>query len=234
MAPPEDLGQQIQATIRKYVELEERLRGLEANRFRVCVFGSARIRSDDPTYRLVYDLARALAEREVDVITGGGPGLMEAANRAVQDVVSSASQSIGLPIMLPRAREIANRHLDIKSEHQRFSSRLDEFMALSHAVVVAPGGIGTLLELMYVWQLIQVGMIEHRAVILLGTEMWAGLLEWMRRSVLGRGFVAPGDFAWVHCVDTVAQAMDVLDREIAAFSGRHVAANVAENAAVLE
>lgn len=217
MYSAQEVREQIRATLEKYVELEERLKSLEASRFRVCIFGSARIRPDDPTYRMVYDLARCLAEAEVDIVTGGGPGLMEAANRAVQDVVTSQSQSIGLPILLPRARELANRHLDIKSEHRRFSSRLDEFMALSHAVVVAPGGIGTLLELMYVWQLIQVGMLEHRPVILLGREMWEGLLDWMRAQLLGRRFVSDHDFAWIHCVDTPREAMEVLQPAIAAF-----------------
>src|SRR5947208_1938992 len=135
-----------------------------------------------------------LAELKIDIVTGGGPGLMEAANRAVQDARNEVSQSIGLPIQLPRAHELANKHLDIKSEHKRFSSRLDEFMRLSHAVIVAPGGIGTLLELTYVWQLIQVGMVEERPVVLLDHSHWDGLLAWMKTELLGRRFISPGDF----------------------------------------
>src|SRR5207248_2077268 len=134
---------------------------------------------------MVYETARLMADLNIDIVTGGGPGLMEAANRAVQDAHNELSKSIGLPIHLPRSQELANKHLDIKSEHKRFSSRLDEFMRMSHAVIVAPGGIGTLLELLYVWQLIQVGMIEERAVVLLDRSLWDGLLNWMQEQLLG-------------------------------------------------
>src|SRR5437764_7530205 len=190
----DEVRQQIQHALEQYYSLEAQLQQLEKDRFRVCIFGSARIRPEDPVYKTVYETAHMLAELKIDIVTGGGPGLMEAANRAVQDARNEVSQSIGLPIQLPRAHELANKHLDIKSEHKRFSSRLDEFMRLSHAVIVAPGGIGTLLELTYVWQLIQVGMVEERSIVLLDSRLWDGLLEWMRRDLLGRGFVSAGDF----------------------------------------
>ena len=102
---------------------------------------------------------------------------MEAANSGVLDLVERESRSIGLPIDLPMMKEPANKHLDIKSSHRRFTSRLDEFMRLSNAVVVAPGGIGTLLELLYVWQLLQVGLTNDRPMILLGKAIWGDLLE---------------------------------------------------------
>lgn len=207
----EELRRKIQRNVNRYLTLEEQIGTLERERFRVCIFGSARIRPEDPVYRLVYETAKMLTEKHIDVVTGGGPGLMEAANRGVIEVEGRRSQSIGLPIMLPRSLELANKHLDIKSEHRRFSSRLDEFMWLSDAVIVAPGGIGTLLELVYVWQLLQVGMIEARPVVLLGRDMWEGLLEWMREEMLERKLVGPNDFQWLHCADTPAEAFEFIE-----------------------
>lgn len=198
---------QIQRTLQHYFTLEKQLQQLESDRFRVCIFGSARLQPDHPTYEEVYQLSRMLAELNIDIVTGGGPGLMEAANKGLYDAESSIGRSYGLTIELPRSLELANRHLDIKSEHRRFSSRLDEFMRLSHAVVVAPGGIGTLLELVYVWQLIQVGMLEPRPVILLGREFWEGMLAWMREQMLGGGFIAARDLDWVICVDQPKEAL---------------------------
>jgi uncharacterized protein (TIGR00730 family) len=207
----EELRRKIQRNVNRYLTLEEQLGALERERFRVCIFGSARIRPEDPTYQLVYQTAKMLTEKHIDVVTGGGPGLMEAANRGVIEVEGRRSQSIGLPIQLPRSQELANTHLDIKSEHRRFSSRLDEFMWLSDAVIVAPGGIGTLLELVYVWQLLQVGMIESRPVVLLGRKMWDGLLAWMREEMLGRKLVGPNDFQWVHGAETPEEAFGYIE-----------------------
>jgi uncharacterized protein (TIGR00730 family) len=209
--------QQIHRTLERYFALEAQLQQLEKDRFRVCIFGSARIRPDDPTYQTVYDLAKLLTELNIDIVTGGGPGLMEAANKAVRDVNNEVSQSIGLTIYLPKSHELANRHLDIKSEHKRFSTRLDEFMRLSHAVIVAPGGIGTLLELVYVWQLIQVGMIEPRCVVLLGCSYWNGLTEWVRETMLGRGFISPQDVKWLHCVEDPEHALPFIKEELEKF-----------------
>lgn len=216
MATIEQVRKQIERTLDHYFSLEDELRLLEKDRFRVCIFGSARTRPEDPVYHTVYRMAEMLAELNIDIVTGGGPGLMEAANIAVHNR-HFGTQSIGLPIQLPRSRELANKHLDIKSEHRRFSSRLDEFMRLSHAVIVAPGGIGTLLELMYVWQLIQVGMIEPRTVVLLNRELWSGLVEWMREQMLERRLVSPQDFGCIHCVDTPEEALPFIKAELEKF-----------------
>jgi uncharacterized protein (TIGR00730 family) len=217
MATAEEVRQEIHAALERYFHLEDQLRELEKDRFRVCIFGSARIKPEDPTYKRVYEMACLLAGLNIDIVTGGGPGLMEAANRGVRDAHNELSQSIGLPIHLPRSLELANKHLDIKSEHKRFSSRLDEFMRLSHAVIVAPGGIGTLLELTYVWQLIQVGMIEQRAVVLLDRAMWSGLVEWMKEQMLGRGLVAARDFDCIHLADTSDEVLEHIKRELHKF-----------------
>src|SRR3954452_5398095 len=182
----EDVRGRLNELLEEYVALDAELRKLEDTEFRVCIFGSARIRPEDPVYQMVYRLARSLAKLGVDIVTGGGPGLMEAANRGVQGARNEQNKSYALPIELPKRLEAPNKHLDIKSQHRRFSSRLDEFMRLSHAVVVAPGGIGTLLELTFVWQLIQVGTVNDGAVSRPDRSMWNGLLDWMREQMLGR------------------------------------------------
>src|SRR5207248_7224452 len=202
MSPIEEARDRLHRLVDEYLEAEAELKALEGNDFRVCIFGSARIRPDDPTYETVRCLARSLGELGIDIVTGGGPGLMEAASIGVQEARNRGSLSYGLPIDLPALREAANKHLDIKSEHRRFASRLDEFMRLSHAVIVAPGGIGTLLELMYVWQLLQVGMVEPRPVILLGRAFWAGLIAWMREQQLGKRFISAHDLNHVHLIDS--------------------------------
>jgi predicted Rossmann-fold nucleotide-binding protein len=122
-----------------------------------------------------------------------------------------------LLIDLPTLAERPNKHLDIKSAHKRFSSRLDEFIRLSHAVVVAPGGIGTLLELMYVWQLIQLHMLEERPVILLGREFWAGFLSWMRAMPADHRLINPEDLDALIVVDTADEAMALIQRSFTKF-----------------
>jgi len=145
--------------------------------YRVTIFGSARISEGDEQYQDVYSIARGLAAEGFDIVTGGGPGLMQAANAGSQSV-TNGGKSIGLNIKLP-SEQHPNLFLDIKEEFDRFSTRLDTFMALSDAVVVAPGGVGTMLEFFYTWQLVQVQQICETPIILYG-EIWTGLLQWPR------------------------------------------------------
>jgi len=203
--------ERLHTLVERYIQAEEEVRALEEGFFRVVIFGSARIGSGDNAYQMVYNIAHALAERGIDVVTGGGPGLMEAANSAVTDVRERQSRSYGLPIEIPSLKEPANRHLDIKSSHTRFSSRLDEFMRLSNAVIVAPGGIGTMLELLYVWQLLQVNLSNDRPVILLGKEIWQGLLDWMRDVLLSHRYISAKDFRWITLVDTEQEAIGLIE-----------------------
>lgn len=205
-----DLRAQMARVIQEYLELDQRLRLAENTNYRVSIFGSARIRRRDPTWQLVYGVAKRLARMGIDVVTGGGPGLMEAANRAAQDAHHDQAKAYGLPLEIPTLNEPENKHLDIKSGHQRFSTRLDEFIRLSHAVIVAPGGIGTLLELMYVWQLIQIGLLEPRPVLLLDADFWEGLLDWMREQLLGRAFINPVDLDYVRVVSTKDEVIEIL------------------------
>lgn len=204
--------ERLSRTIEEYVRLDVELRALENTNYRVCIFGSARIWPKDPVYHDVFRLAQSLSERGIDVITGGGPGLMEAANRGVLAAKRKRSKSYGLPLDLPSLIEKPNRHLDIKSAHKRFSSRLDEFVRLSHAVVVAPGGIGTMLELMYVWQLLQLRTVEPRPFILLGREFWGGLIEWMQNVPAEMRLLDQKDLDQAHIVDTPEEALAILER----------------------
>jgi uncharacterized protein (TIGR00730 family) len=161
-------------------------------RFRVTIFGSARIEENDPIYNEVVTLARLIAAENIDIVTGGGTGLMEAANKGHHEGrTNELTHSIGLNIKIPQEQK-PNLHLDIKREFERFSKRLDTFMMLSDAVVVAPGGIGTLLEFAYTWQLVQVKHICRIPIILLG-EMWLEFMKWIEAYPLACGFLSRKD-----------------------------------------
>lgn len=177
--------------------------------YRVAIFGSARIKEGDREYRDVYEIARGLAALGFDIVTGGGPGLMQAANAGHRSVPTT-SHSIGLNIKLPR-EQLANPFLDIKKEFDRFSSRLDTFMSLSDAVVVASGGIGTLLELFYSWQLVQVGHLCKTPIILFG-DIWRPLLHWLNEEVRRRGFISAEDLQGIFHLESAATVVDLISR----------------------
>ncbi len=194
--------------------LELELMNYTNKHYRVCIFGSARIKPEDNIYKTTFELAEGLGTHGIDVLTGGGPGLMEAANRGVlagREASGSHSKSFGITIELNRFEE-PSEHLDVKHHHRRFSSRLDDFMRLSHAVVVVQGGIGTLLELFFSWQLLQVGHMTPRPVILMDTEFWQGLIEWMKDKQLGGKLVSPHDFDWVTLVNEPKEALEILEK----------------------
>ena len=172
-------------------DLDTLVTELGSDYYRVSIFGSARIKEDSEEYKTVYNLASMLASQGVDIVTGGGPGLMEAANAGAKEG-SVKSRSFGLHIELPFEAD-TNSHLDVKYHHRRFSSRLDEFMRISHAVVITPGGIGTLLELFYTWQLMQVDHISERPLILMG-DMWKGLMDWLEAHPVQNKLMDQKDF----------------------------------------
>src|SRR5437879_393880 len=169
--------------------------------YRVSIFGSSRIQPGDPIYDEVKKLSFELARMGVDIVTGGGPGLMEAANAgAVEGQVESHARSFGLAIHLPK-EESANPFVNKVFRHRTFFSRLHHFVRLSSAFIVFPGGIGTALELFMVWQLLQVKHVTEHPLILVGT-MWPGLIEWMREAMIGRGLVSPPDLDVVSIVSS--------------------------------
>lgn len=193
--------------------------------FRVCIFGSARIKPDDDTYKTAERLALMLGEQGIDVLTGGGPGLMEAANKgakAGQIKTGAKSRSFGISIDLG-VFEAPNEHLDVKHHHKKFSSRLDDFMRLSNAVIVLHGGIGTALELFFSWQLLQVGHISERPLILVGVKFWSGLIDWVKETLIAGGLVSPGDLRWIHIVDTPEEVLQILEPEVKRFRDRRAA-----------
>ena len=197
-------------------DIDGLLTEMETDFYRVCIFGSARIGPDSLIYRQVETLAEALSRLGVDIVTGGGPGLMEAANKGAKSVREGA-WSIGLPIELPFESD-ANSHLDVKSQHRRFSSRLDEFMRISHAVVIVPGGIGTLLELFYTWQLMQVNHIRQRPLLLLADDdSWETLLTWLRDHPLHNQLMSERDFGMLKVVKSVDEVVKLLEVDIQRF-----------------
>ena len=183
--------------------------GLSNDRFRVAIFGSARLKKDSPEYHLVFNLARLIASAGMNIVTGGGPGLMEAASNGFYEGKKDGSiNSIGLNITLPNEQRFA-AHLDIKEQFDRFSERLDGFAALSNAFVVMPGGIGTILELFYTWQLAQVKEIVNKPLILMG-EMWLDLLKWMRTWPLKHNLLDQADLDLIYLTRDYIEAFTVI------------------------
>ncbi len=194
--------------MRKISVIEKELR---EKRFRVAIFGSARIKKNDAVYKQIYELGKLLGERGIDVVTGGGPGLMAAANSGHKEGNgSSDSHSIGLNIILPREQKL-NKYVDIDKKFVRFSKRLDNFMLLSNAVVVAPGGVGTLLEFFYSWQLVQVKHVCSIPIILLG-EMWEGLIKWLESYPLKKKYFNKEDLYALFLARNCREVIKVIDK----------------------
>ena len=193
----------------KYFKLEEEL---AKQHFRVAIFGSARIKSSNKYYKEVYAIAKELGKMGVDVVSGGGPGIMEAANRGHEDGKKAShndgTHSFGLTIKLPEEQS-DNRHFDMKKDFQRFASRLDYFIQLSNAIVVAPGGVGTLLEFLYAWQLVQVEHIYDIPIIMIG-DQWEHLIKWVREGPLKHGLLKEKDLDNIYVVNTAKEAINIL------------------------
>ena len=158
-----------------------RLKPSKHDRYRVTIFGSARVKAGSFGYEETKRLAAAMAEMGCDIITGGGPGLMQAANEGAASTPDRA-QSVGIRVELPFEQEV-NAFVTEAFEHRTFFTRLHQFVLASDAFVVAPGGVGTVLEMMMIWQLLQVRHLENTPLILVG-KMWPGLIEWARNSML--------------------------------------------------
>jgi uncharacterized protein (TIGR00730 family) len=194
----------------------EQIQPERVDHFRVSIFGSSRIRTGDPIYDEVKKLTYELAHMGVDIVTGGGPGLMEAANAgAVEGQIDSRSRSFGLPIHLP-TEESANPFVDRVFKHRTFFSRLHHFVRLSSAFIVMPGGIGTCLELFLIWQLLQVKHMKEHPLILVG-NMWGGLIEWMNVSMAERNLVGKADMAIARVVSSADEAIPVIRDEYERF-----------------
>lgn len=158
-----------------------RLRPARRERYRVTIFGSARTRPGTLGYEETKQVAKVLAGMGCDIVTGGGPGLMQAANEGAAEA-GERGRSIGIRVTLP-FEQGANEFVSQAFEHRTFFTRLHQFVLVSDAFIVAPGGIGTVLELMMIWQLLQVRHVDHVPLILVGT-MWPPLVEWARKEML--------------------------------------------------
>ena len=182
------------AIIAEFAEATERLNGI---RPAVSIFGSARTPSDHPYYQLTEQIARELSDAGFTVISGGGPGLMEAANKGAYH---GRSLSVGLNIQLPHEQQ-ANAYQDVSQSFRHFFARKVMFVKFASAYVVMPGGFGTLDELMEALTLVQTRMIRHMPIILVHSAYWSGLMDWIRGTLVAENMIDPGDVDLIQLVD---------------------------------
>ncbi|MDQ6926175.1 MAG: TIGR00730 family Rossman fold protein [Candidatus Eremiobacteraeota bacterium] len=183
----------------EFVEGFDTLAGVERG---VAIFGSARTGPDDPMYAAAVEVARLLAEAGFAIITGAGPGIMEAANKGAKE---GGGQSIGCNIELP-FEQGANPYVDTLINFRYFSVRKTMFIKYSNAFIIFPGGFGTLDELYEALTLIQTGKISQFPVILFGRHYWAGLIRWLQSRVLVEKKISPGDMDLMILTDDPAEA----------------------------
>jgi hypothetical protein len=187
-------------------ELAEGFRALARVGAAVSIFGSARTPRDDPEYALARDTARTLGEAGFAIITGGGPGIMEAANRGARD---SGALSIGLNIDLPFEVGI-NRYVDLPLHFHYFFTRKVMFVRYASSFVVFPGGFGTIDEMFEALTLIQTDKIRHFPVLLVGTDYWRGLVDWLREKMLTEGKISPDDMDLFELTDDPTHVLKVV------------------------
>ncbi|QAU35735.1 TIGR00730 family Rossman fold protein [Janthinobacterium sp. 17J80-10] len=187
----------------EFIEATEHLSEL---RPAVSVFGSARTRPEDPYYLKGVEIARRLSDAGLAVISGGGPGIMEAANKGAFE---GKSLSVGLNIELPR-EQTSNIWQDVSISFRHFFARKVAFVKYADAYVVLPGGFGTLDEMTEVLTLIQTGKTRRIPVILVGTAFWGGLLDWFRNTLAKDGMISPEDLDIVQLIDEPTNIVDAI------------------------
>ncbi|MDW7534449.1 MAG: TIGR00730 family Rossman fold protein [Candidatus Nitrotoga sp.] len=163
----------------------------------VSIFGSARIKPDHPYYKKTEEIARLLSDAGFSVISGGGPGIMEAANKGA---FYGKSPSVGLNIQLPHEQH-NNLYQNISQSFQHFFVRKVMFVKFASAYVVMPGGFGTLDELMEALTLVQTGKTRRIPIILVGSDFWRGILDWLRQTLLAEGMIDPPDMDLIQLID---------------------------------
>lgn len=176
----------------------------------VSIFGSARLKEDSEPYQTTVKIAGLLAEKGYGVISGGGPGIMEAANKGAYE---ANGKSVGLNIELP-FEQFHNRYIDKDKllEFKYFFVRKVMFMKYSQGYIVMPGGFGTMDELFEAITLIQTGKIARFPIVLVGSEYWKGLLAWIEEQLLGNEMISPGDLKLYRVVDTAEEAAEHIFR----------------------
>ena len=176
----------------------------------VSIFGSARVRPGDETYEKTVLIARKLAENGFHVITGGGPGIMEAGNKGAKE---GGAQSIGLKIQLPLEQE-CNPYATVEVDFKYFFVRKVMFVKYAQAYVGMPGGFGTLDEIFEALTLIQTKRIKPFPVILVGSDYWKGLLKWIRDALLQRKLISPEDLDLVTLLDDPDEVVRIIKRTV--------------------
>jgi uncharacterized protein (TIGR00730 family) len=177
----------------------------------VTIFGSARVKADTPDYELARDIARRLAEVGFAIITGGGPGIMEAANRGCRE---GGGLSIGCNIELPHEQGL-NEYVDLGVEFKYFFARKTMFVKYADAFVIMPGGFGTLDELFESLTLIQTGKIRDFPVVLVGSRYWQGMIDWMRSTQLPFGAITEADLGLLKLTDDPDEVCQIIRTYVA-------------------
>jgi len=187
----------------EFVEGFEQLSSIKPS---VSIFGSARTPEDHPYFKLTEKIAKELSDAGFSIVTGGGPGLMEAGNRGGH---AGKSQSVGLNIMLPH-EQTNNQYQDISLNFRHFFSRKVMFVKYASAYVVMPGGFGTMDEVMESLTLIQTGKSRKIPIVLVGSDFWAGLVEWFKEKLVSEGMISPEDMNLFSVVDTSEEVSKVI------------------------
>ncbi len=178
-------------------EFVEAIESLSKLKNAVSIFGSARVAPDDPYYQKTEQLARRLAQKGFAVITGGGPGVMEAANKGAAE---AGGKSVGMNIRLPFEQK-PNAYANISIDYKYFFIRKVMFVKYAIAYVIMPGGFGTMDELFEALTLIQTRRIKSFPVILMGSEYWKGLLDWLKKTMIRGGMILPEDLDFIEIID---------------------------------
>ena len=187
----------------EFVEATERLNAVMPA---VSIFGSARTLPDHPYFELAEQIARQLSDAGFSVISGGGPGIMEAANKGAY---FGESPSIGLNIQLPHEQH-RNVYQDVSQTFRHFFARKYMFVKLATAYVVLPGGFGTLDELMEALTLVQTGKTRRMPIILVRSDFWRGMLDWLQQVLVAEGMIAPEDMDLIQVIDEPAEVVEAI------------------------
>lgn len=187
----------------EFVEATERLANV---RPAVSIFGSARVPADHPYYRLTEEIARQLSDAGFSVISGGGPGVMEAANKGA---FFGRSLSVGLNIQLPH-EQISNQYQDVSQTFRHFFARKVMFVKFASAYVVVPGGFGTMDELMEAMTLVQTQKIRRIPIILVQESYWRGLIDWMKDRMISEGMIDAVDLDLIKVIDEPKQVVEAI------------------------
>ncbi len=189
----------------EFVEGFERLSRIKPS---VSVFGSARFKPDHRYYRCAEAVSRLLSDAGFTVVSGGGPGIMEAANKGAY---GGKSPTVGLNIQAPK-EQVANEYQDISLQFRHFFSRKVMFVKYASAYVVLPGGFGTLDELAEILTLVQTGCTRRIPILLVGSDYWKGLLDWFRATMVAEGTIDDGDMALFEVIDDPQEVVNAIFR----------------------